>query len=237
MSEHEPLPPGQVELAEFPRFGLGKFANRFPKSPVFEALGVGGDVAQEIRVTEALSALPRIEQQSDFHYVTTWSVLGLVWSGYRFGDFYGRIVVAQAQPLAGAEFVVFRGEDDYCSSLPLSDLLADDVLLADRLNGADLGIAHGAPLRLIAPAHYGFKNPKHLVAIEFWRDARNYRFPQPYPNLMDHPRGRVAAEERGRWVPTLVLRYLYRLIVPFTIRAFKRALDRKRRKGDGGIIF
>lgn len=229
VSKRAPLPPGQVERAEFPRFGLGKFANRFPRTALFEVLHVRGDVEQEIRITEAFGGLPRVEQRSDFHCVTTWSVRGLEWSGYRFRDFYEQIVVPGARPKDGAEFVVFRGEDDYCSSLPLADLLADDVLLADRLNGAALGIDHGAPLRLVAPAHYGFKNAKHLVAIEFWRDGRNYRFPRPYPNLMDHPRARVALEERGRWVPMLLLRYFYRLLVPPTIWAFRRALERDER--------
>ena len=221
------LPPGQVERVEFPRFGLGKFAGRFPSSATFEALDVRGDVAHPIRVSAKLRALRRITRRADFHCVTTWSVRGLEWSGYRFRDFYEQIVVPDAQPLAGAELVVLRSEDGFCASLPLDDLLADDVLLADRLNGAPLGIEHGAPLRLVAPAHYGFKNAKHLAAVEFWRDARHYRFPRPYPPFMDHPRARVSHEERGRWIPAIVLRHFYRLLIPSTIRAFRQALERR----------
>lgn len=223
----ELLPPGQVERTEFPRFGLGKFADRFPSVATFEGLEVGGDVRYEIRVSEALGGLPRITQCADFHCVTSWSVRGLVWSGFRFRDFYARIVVPEAQPRDGATFVVLRGHDGYCASLPLDDLLADDVLFADHLNGAPLGIDHGAPLRLVAPAHYGFKNAKHLEAIEFWRDGRHYRFPRPYPRFMDHPRARVSHEERGRWVPAIVLRYVYRLLIPSTVRAFRRALEQR----------
>ena len=48
----------------------------------------------------------------------------------------------------------------------LEDALADDVLLADRLDGAPLDAKHGAPVRLVAPAHYGFINVKHLCRIE-----------------------------------------------------------------------
>ena len=106
--------------------------------------------------------------------------------------------------------------------MQLHDLLADEVLLADTLDGDALPIEHGAPLRLVAPAHYGFKNVKHIAAIEFWRDSRAYRFPFPYPQLMDHPRGRVAFEERGRWIPPGVLRFFYRLLIPGTIRNFAR---------------
>jgi DMSO/TMAO reductase YedYZ molybdopterin-dependent catalytic subunit len=127
--------------------------------------------------------------------------------------------------------VVFRGQDGYASSLPLQDLLAADVLLADRLGGQSLGIEHGAPLRLIAPAHYGYKNVKHITAIEFWRDSRNYCFPRPYPRLMDHPRARVALEERGAGVPSWILRPLYRALIAGTLRTSRRLLKRHRRAG------
>lgn len=224
------LPPGQIERQQFPRFGLGKFARRFPAEPDRIRFRVAGDVEHELTVGAQLEALPRIEQQSDFHCVTTWSVRGARWSGWRFADFYSRIVSAQARPLPEVKFVVLHGEDGYCSCLPLEDLLREDVLLADRLEGRSLGLAHGAPLRLVAPAHYGYKNVKHLVAIEFRRDLRTYRFPFPYPALMDHPRARVAFEERGRVVPAKILRYLYRMIVPFTVWNFARALAAHRRK-------
>jgi DMSO/TMAO reductase YedYZ molybdopterin-dependent catalytic subunit len=188
----QPLPPGQFEADGFHRFGLGKFAKRFPAEPDQIAFEVRGDVAHKVQVGSALQALPRVEQTSDFHCVTTWSVRKLHWSGYRFSDFYQRIVQPEAQPEPGAEWVVFHGQDDYRCAMQLEDLLATDVLLADRVNDAPLGLEHGAPLRLVAPAHYGYKNVKHIGAIEFCRDRRQYRFPFPYPRFMDHPRARVA---------------------------------------------
>ena len=219
------LPPGQVERHNFPRFGLGKFARRFPADPQTIAFRIAGDVEIELAVDAGqLALLPRTGQRSDFHCVTTWSVREQHWSGWRFADLYQQLVLPSARPQIDASFVVFRGQDGYCSSLLLEDLLRLDVLLADRLNEQPLGIEHGAPLRLVAPAHYGYKNVKHLVAIEFWRDRRAYRFPLPYPALMDHPRARVALEERGRWIPGSILRRLYRLIVPFTVWNFARAL-------------
>lgn len=221
----EPLPPGQFLLKKFPRFGLGLFACRFPTDPERVSVEIGGDVEQRVQVTQELFDLPRVDRTADFHCVTSWSVQDLVWSGVRFKDFYDCIVMPQARPLTGAELVVLRGEDGYTSCLPLADLLSADALLADRLNGTSLGIEHGAPLRLVAPAHFGYKNVKHLVKIEFWRDRRNYRFPFPYPSFMDHPRGRVAFEERGRWFPGWFLRVFYRIIIPFTIRNFRKAME------------
>ena len=222
------LPPGQFLLKRMPRFGLGKFARRFPADPGRLRLAVGGDIGPSLDIDAVeWASLPRVEQESDFHCVTTWSVQGVRWSGVRFADFYERWVRTRADAAQDCGFVVLHGEDGYRSSLPLQDLLAADVLLADRLDGAPLPVEHGAPLRLVAPAHYGYKNVKHLRRIEFWRDGRHYRFPFPYPSLMDHPRARVALEERGRWLPGWVLR-AYRVLVPLTILNFRAAMKRHR---------
>lgn len=220
------LPPGQYELDEFPRFGLSQFINRFPKETRQISLTITGDVGESITVADELPQLPRRDQTSDFHCVTTWSRRSLRWSGFRFSDFFARIVVPRARPRADATFVILRGQDGYATSLPLADLLADDVLFADRLNGEPLPIEHGAPLRLVAPAHYGYKSAKHVNGVEFWRDDRHYRSPTPF-RFMNHPRGRVALEERGTGAPGWLLRYLYRPLVRPTIRQFRRALDRQ----------
>jgi DMSO/TMAO reductase YedYZ molybdopterin-dependent catalytic subunit len=219
------LPPGQHAIATLPRFGLAKFAERLPRDIDAIAFDVAGDVANPLRVGEELGALPRVEHVSDFHCVTTWSVRSLRWSGVRFVDFHERIVVPRAQPLPDASFVVLCCRDGYRVSLPLADLLAADVLLADSLDGAPLPLAHGAPIRLVAPAHYGYKNAKHLCRIEYWRDASRYR-PAAF-RFMDHPRARVALEERGRGVPGWLLRYVYRPLIAPTIRRFRRALERR----------
>jgi DMSO/TMAO reductase YedYZ molybdopterin-dependent catalytic subunit len=157
--------------------------------------------------------------------VTTWTRRSQRWSGFRFADFFERIVVPRTRPQPEATFVVLRGQDGYAASLPLADLLADSVLLADTLNGEPLTIAHGAPLRLIAPAHYGYKNAKHISGIELWREGRR-RYRSGALPFMDHPRARVAFEERGRGVPGWILRYLYRPLVRPGIHVFRRALDR-----------
>jgi DMSO/TMAO reductase YedYZ molybdopterin-dependent catalytic subunit len=226
MTARNILPPGQVAIDHFPRFGLLKYARRFKTE--FDPLGllVSGEVLNPITLTaENLSSLPRTGQTSDFHCVTTWSRHGLHWGGVRFSDFYRLIVQPKAQPSQEAQWVIFRGQDGFRARLPLADLLADDVLLADSLDGAALTAKHGAPLRLVAPAHYGYKNVKHLKAIEFQRDAG--RFQPPAFRFMDHPRARVAFEERGHGVPAWLLRFLYRPVVRPTIRLFERSMHRE----------
>jgi len=216
------LPRGQHEIDVLPRFGLTKFAHRFPRETEYISIDIGGDVKHSIRVSAELKQLERIDQASDFHCVTTWTKRAVSWSGFRFSDFYQNLIVAQAQPDPETAFVVFRSQDGYRVGLLLEDLLAPDVMLADTLEGQPLSIAHGAPLRLVAPAHYGYKSAKHINGIEFWRDARNYR--PAALSFMDHPRARVEHEERGKIFPGWFLRRLYRPLIKPTKRKFHQAL-------------
>jgi len=219
------LPPGQYESASFPRFGAIPFADRFPIETSRTRLSIVGDVRHRISVESELWRIARVDQCSDFHCVTTWTHRSLRWSGIRFSDFYREIALPLAGVGADAEFVVLHGQDGYRASLPLEHLLAPDVLLADRLNGQALSIAHGAPMRLVAPAHYGYKSVKHIDRIEFWRSGDNHR--PVGPRFMSHPTGRVAHEERGQWIPGWVLRYLYRPLVRPTAARFEQALRRR----------
>jgi DMSO/TMAO reductase YedYZ molybdopterin-dependent catalytic subunit len=217
------LPPGQHEIGEFPRFGLHQFATRFPRETTRIKLRISGEVARPQTIGEELSQLPRVEETRDFHCVTTWTHRSLRWSGFRFVDFFERIAVPLARPDPASTFVLLRGQDGYVTSLPLPDLLAESVILADALNGEPLSLGHGVPLRLVAPDHYGYKSVKYIQAIEFWRDARHYR-PAAF-QFMDHPRARVALEERGQFLPGRILRWLYRPLIGPTIRRFRSALD------------
>ncbi len=219
-----PLPPGQRDSKTFYRFGLTHFADRFPAETAVAKLRVTGAVKNELHLVDALQGLPRVEQTSDFHCVTTWSVRGLRWGGVRFADFYSRVIVPEAEPAGGASLVALRGQDGAHTGMLLEDLLAPDVLLADTLDGEPLPVSHGAPLRLVAPAHYGYKSVKYLSWLEFRQPAAGYRVSGF--RFMDHPRARVAREERGRIVPGLLLRYLYRPLVRGTATRFARAAAR-----------
>ena len=127
------LPPGQRERHDFPRFGLPWQVGKLPK-PI-DRVRIGGNVETPAWLTfERLAELPRVEQRGDFHCVTTWSVTGLLWGGYRFRDVYEQVLM-DMRPQAEATLVVLRGSDGYETALPLEDAIANDVMLADTLNG------------------------------------------------------------------------------------------------------
>ena len=223
---NRPWPAGQREITSFPRFGLLQFARRFPAETSRRELKIVGDVANEMVVADVLDGLPEIEQVSDFHCVTTWSRRAVRWGGVRFADFYEQVIAPQARPLADARTFILRGQDGARTTMLLDDLLAPDVLIATTLDGVPLSIEHGAPMRLIAPAHYAYKSVKHLSRIEIRTDDATFR-PAAF-RFMDHPRARIASEERGRGLPGWLLRYLYRPLVRPTMRYFARAMEERR---------
>ena len=212
------LPPGQKESLIFPRFGLPQYANRFPENPETVKFLVAGDLDKFV-ISDELTSLPRTRQVSDFHCVTTWSKLNITWSGYLFSDFYNHIILPKISE--EMTFVVLKAQDGYKTSLPLKDLLQSNVLLADQMDDQPLCIEHGAPLRIVAPDHYGYKNLKHIKSIEFYKDHKVIK--QGLLSFMDHPRARVAFEERARKGPSVLFRWLYKFGIESTIRDFEKA--------------
>lgn len=211
------LPPGQRAGAAFPRFGA---ATR-PRPPIAgEArLRITGSVDEpgDIALDE-LRSLPRREQTSDLHCVTTWTKPGLRWGGWRLADLYRQVIEPRFRPRPEARYLVLFGLDGYCCSLLLEDALADDVLIADTLDGEPLSPAHGAPLRVVSPRQYAYKNLKHLSGFAL-REK-----PVALPLGMEHPRGRVALQERHARLPAWLVRLPYRLMIGPTAYFSRRAL-------------
>jgi DMSO/TMAO reductase YedYZ molybdopterin-dependent catalytic subunit len=225
--EKSSLPPGQYVSGDFPRFGLSPYANRYRKNFGPIRLSVSIVTGQTFSLTgEHLEQLVRTTQASDFHCVTTWTAKNIRWAGFRFIDFFEQLVKPRMTNADSIHWVIFKSLDGYRSRMLLSDLLQTEVLLADELDGKALCSAHGAPLRLIAPSHYGYKNPKHLKAIEF--HGRHYQFKPPLLSFMEHPRARVELEERGRFFPGWLLRLLYRPLIRSTVRRFELAMLEKK---------
>src|SRR3954451_3695237 len=53
----------------------------------------------------------------------------------------------------------------YARSIPLARAMESDVLIAYQMNGRDLTLDHGYPLRVIVPGHYGMASVKWLTNI------------------------------------------------------------------------
>ncbi len=109
------------------------------------------------------------------------------WRGARLKD-----VLEKAGVAAGAKQVSFDGLDtpaiektpDFVKALEIDHALDGEVLLAYEMNGEDLPMLNGYPLRLVVPGHYGTYWVKHLHEINvldevfsgFWMGTA-YRIP------------------------------------------------------------
>jgi DMSO/TMAO reductase YedYZ molybdopterin-dependent catalytic subunit len=130
-------------------------------------LAVDGLVERPLRLTwPEVAALPSERQTSDFHCVTGWSVGGVHWAGVR-----PHTLLALARPRPEARYVRFHSlERPYVDTLSLDQFRLPGVMLAHTMDGRPLLREHGAPLRLVIPQMYGYKNVKWLARIEFVRD-------------------------------------------------------------------
>ena len=213
------LPPGQQRVEGFPRFG-SHFHRPPPAVPADPAIEIAGAVSTPTSIpVSQLASMPRCGISADFHCVAGWSATDLRWEGVAFATFFDEIVAPLVSTTAPITHVVFEGLDGYRSIGCLEDALAEDVLVADRLNGEPLDGDHGAPVRLVSPSQYGFMSTKHLCRI----DVHTARPPERYHpsalvqfglNLVKpHTRARVAREERHRYLPAWAVRGVYRLLI------------------------
>jgi len=150
-----------------------------------------------------------------FRCVEAWSMV-VPWLGFSFAD-----VVKKVEPTSKAKYVEFTTLYDpeqmpgqkrnvlewpYVEGLRMDEAVNPLTILSVGLYGKVLPNQNGAPIRLIVPWKYGFKNIKSIVRIRFtekqpkttWNIAgpREYGF---YANVnpeVDHPRWSQARERR-----------------------------------------
>jgi DMSO/TMAO reductase YedYZ molybdopterin-dependent catalytic subunit len=212
------LPPGQRLIDGFPRFGTN-LARRPPSVPIDPVIEIRGERLEAFVVPlTALATLPRLELAADFHCVAGWSATGLRWEGAAFEAFYCTFITPAVLPGTSVTHLVFHGLDRYQSIMTIDDALAEDVLLADHLDGRPLDGDHGAPIRLVSPAQYGYLSTKHLCGIEVCTAEPKHGPGSPFRKmparlLCPHPRGRVQLEERHRHLPGWALRSVYRSLI------------------------
>jgi DMSO/TMAO reductase YedYZ molybdopterin-dependent catalytic subunit len=125
--------------------------------------------------------LPKADRASDFHCVTGWSRLNNRWEGVAF-----KTICDLVTPADNAKFVTVVAEGSYATSLPLAELLDDDVLLAYRLDGKELTPDHGGPLRLVVPKKYAYKSAKWVRKLRFTEEQElGYWEKRGYSNTAD----------------------------------------------------
>ncbi len=82
------------------------------------------------------------------------------WTGAPLGQ-----VLQQAGILPTARFVNFYAYDGYMESVDMLDAFHPQTILAYAMNGRDLPVPHGAPVRLRVETQIGYKSVKYLQRI------------------------------------------------------------------------
>ena len=105
------------------------------------------------------------------------------WTGVRLGDILASAGISSHDAahvaFLGLDTLMRDGEREaFGSSIPLDKALACEVLLAYEMNGEDLPLAHGCPLRMIVPGYVGARSVKWLSEISVQADSSENHFQQ-----------------------------------------------------------
>ena len=154
------VPPGQYETEQLEVLHVGAIPNFDPQTWNFEILGVANRPL--LLSWDKFKALAKTESMSDFHCVTGWSKLENRWIGVSF-----RTIHEMVEPRDSAKYATIVCDGDYTTSLPLNELLDDDVLFAYELDGKPLDPRYGGPLRLVVSKKYAYKSAKWVRKVRF----------------------------------------------------------------------
>jgi methionine sulfoxide reductase catalytic subunit len=186
------------------------------------------EVKGKFTLEDILKPLVLEERVYRLRCVEAWSMV-IPWNGFALADLLKRF-----KPTSRAKYVEFRTLHDpqqmpgqrsgsldwpYVEGLRIDEAMHPLTFMAVGVYGQTLPNQSGAPLRLVTPWKYGFKNIKSIVSIRFtekeprnsWQIAnpREYGFYANVNPAVDHPRWSQATERRlggslfGKRSPTL----------------------------------
>jgi sulfoxide reductase catalytic subunit YedY len=164
-------------------------------------------------IDDLIRSMPLEERLYRFRCVEAWA-MAVPWTGFPFSA-----LIKQVEPMSDAKYVKMTTFLDrtvalnqlrfwypwpYVEGLTLAEAMNDLTLLVTGVYGKPLPKQHGAPLRLIVPWKYGFKNIKSIVSIEFTKErptsfwetlaANEYGFWANVNPAVAHPRWSQATE-------------------------------------------
>ena len=140
------------------------------------ALEVSGLVDNKKSWTlDELYALPQEKQITRHICVEGWSAIGS-WTGARLSDFLKRVGADTR-----AKYVWFRCAEGYHTTIDMPTALHPQTQMTFKFDNEILPLAYGYPMKIRIPTKLGFKNPKHVVAMEVTnKDSGGYWENQGY---------------------------------------------------------
>lgn len=113
-----------------------------------------------------LKKMPYTEQITQFKCIEGWSQI-LRWGGVKFSDVLKAYPPANIGGAAPKYVTMETSDGQYNASFDMQSLLHPQTLLCYSMGGQPLESAHGAPLRLVMPLKYGYKQIKAIASITY----------------------------------------------------------------------
>jgi DMSO/TMAO reductase YedYZ molybdopterin-dependent catalytic subunit len=168
---------------EFPRSEISKvpFANgEPPKDDAFQRLQAGGFADWQLAVDgmvakpasfslAELKSYPARSQITHLACEEGWSYIA-EWTGVPLSDVLNKVDV-----LPQAKYVVYFSIDRYWwDSIDMADALHPQTLMAYGMNGGELPLGNGGPLRMRVPRQLGYKNVKYITRLTVTDDLKRF---------------------------------------------------------------
>ncbi|MEP6736088.1 MAG: molybdopterin-dependent oxidoreductase [Chryseolinea sp.] len=113
---------------------------------------------------DEIKSLPRTEIIYDFKCIEGWDQVSH-WGGTRFSDFIDHYKLNEEAAMKYVSLVT--PDKKYFVGIDLPSVMHSQTLLCYEVNGQQLPLVHGYPLRLIIPVKYGIKNLKRIGTMSF----------------------------------------------------------------------
>ena len=117
---------------------------------------------------DEILAMPQTSKVVDLNCVEGWSFTGK-WTGVKMSDIFNKTGI-----VGNATNIIFYCADGYSTSLDLSYVLQNNIILAYKDNDVTLPSDRGFPFQLVAESKYGYKWAKWITRIEVSSDS-SYR--------------------------------------------------------------
>lgn len=117
----------------------------------------------EIRGFPTSSHITMIGCEEGWSYIAEWGGVPLSY------------ILDRAGALPQVRYVVYRSiQPEWWESIDMADALHPQTLVAHRMNGTDLPVPFGGPLRLRVPRQLGYKSVKYITSLTLTDDLKKF---------------------------------------------------------------
>jgi DMSO/TMAO reductase YedYZ molybdopterin-dependent catalytic subunit len=126
------------------------------------------DTPRNLTYQDIVTNFTQYQKVATLDCVEGWSVT-LLWEGPLVRD-----LLNGSHPMPGATTLVFTSSDGFTTSVPLTYVMNNSIILASKMNNVTIPPQRGFPFQLVAEGKWGYKWSKWVIGIEVI-DNPNYK--------------------------------------------------------------